>query len=94
VLGKGEFERRWPLVQRAISGVPVRFVLDYQSRDGPTHVSLNYVLLRLANGEVDGFVVVTNDVTRQKREELRVLEPSHSDALTGLLNRAGFEAHL
>lgn len=39
-------------------------------------------------------MVVTNDVTYQKREEGRLHQLAHRDPLTGLLNRTGFESHL
>lgn len=94
VLGEPEFERRWPFVQRALAGEAVSFELDHPAADGTRHVALSYVPLRLASGEVDRFVVVTQDVTQQKREALRLLELSQRDPLTGLLNRAGFETHL
>ena len=94
VLGEHELERRWPWVQRAFAGESVVFELEHAGRDGPVHVSLSYVPLRLSTGEVDGFVVVTQDVTQQKRESARLLELSQRDPLTGLLNRAGFEQYL
>lgn len=94
VLGDVEFERRWPWVQRAFAGEPVNFVLDYPSSDGTTHVAISYVPLRPDGGAVDGFVVVTQDVTQQKVEESRLLGLAECDPLTGLLNRAGFERYL
>lgn len=94
VLGEHEFERRWPWVQRAFAGESVVFELEYPGRDGTVHVSISYVPLRLSTGEADGFVVVTQDVTQQKREAARLLELSQRDPLTGLLNRAGFEQYM
>ena len=94
VLGAHEFERRWPWEQRALAGESVVFELEHAGRDGPVHVSLSYVPLRLGTGDLDGFVVVTQDVTQQKRESARLLELSQRDPLTGLLNRAGFEQYL
>jgi diguanylate cyclase (GGDEF)-like protein/PAS domain S-box-containing protein len=94
VIGEQELERRMPWVQRAFAGETVQFVLDYPSRDGATYMDIHYAPLRLESGEVDGFVVVSNDVTHQKQEELRLRQLSQRDPLTGLLNRAGFDAHL
>ncbi len=45
-------------------------------------------------GAVDSFVVVTQDITQRKREELRLLTLTQTDALTGLLNRTGFRMRL
>ena len=39
-----------------------------------------------------GFVAIVIDTTAQKLEERRLIELSQIDPLTGLLNRAGFEA--
>ncbi len=46
------------------------------------------------DGSIDGVVAVAQDVTTQKREEMRLRELSQRDPLTGLLNRAGFEQYL
>ena len=94
VIGQAEFDRRWPWVKLALEGTPSQFVLDYPSRDGTTYIDISYLPLRLETGEFDGFVVVTNDVTYQKREEGRLRHLAHRDPLTGILNRAGFESHL
>ncbi len=94
VLGEHEFERRWPWIQRAFAGEAVVFELDYPEIEGAKHVSLSYVPLRLSTDVLDGFVVVTQDVTQQKQEVSRLRELSRLDPLTGLLNRAGFEQYL
>jgi diguanylate cyclase (GGDEF)-like protein/PAS domain S-box-containing protein len=94
VLGEAEFRRRWPWAQRALAGEAVTFTLDYPGIEGNAYLSLNYVPLHLDSGAVDGFVVVTQDVTGHKREEVRLLELARRDPLTGLLNRAGLEQHL
>ena len=41
-----------------------------------------------------GFHAVITDITRQKVEERRLIELARVDALTGLINRAGFELHM
>ncbi|MBY0467924.1 MAG: PAS domain S-box protein [Burkholderiaceae bacterium] len=94
VIGQEEFDRRWPWVQLALEGTPTQFILDYPSREGTTYIDISHVPLRLDTGEFDGFVVVTNDVTYQKREEGRLRQLAHQDPLTGILNRAGFESYL
>jgi diguanylate cyclase (GGDEF)-like protein/PAS domain S-box-containing protein len=94
ILGDVEFERRQPWMQRALAGDAVDFSLDYLTREAPVHLAVSHVPLRAESGEVDGIVIVTQDVTRQKREEARLLELALRDPLTGLLNRAGFERGL
>ncbi len=94
VLGAAEFARQSPWMLRALAGEAVDFTLAYATPDGVTHRGLSYVPLRLASGATDGFVVVTQDITAQKREEARLLQLAQRDPLTGLLNRAGFESGL
>ncbi|MGS0758146.1 PAS domain-containing protein, partial [Roseateles sp. GG27B] len=74
ILGEPEFARRMPWVKRAFAGEAVNFVLDYPAAEGATYTDLNYIPLRLDTGKVDGFVVVTQDITQQKQEELRLLQ--------------------
>ena len=94
VLGELECSRRWPWMERALAGESVNFVLDYPSEEGTTYLDLNYVPLHLDDGQVDGFVAVTQDITQQKQEELRLVQMAQRDPLTGLLNRAGFEQQM
>ena len=94
ILGEPEFARRMPWAKRAFAGETVNFVLDYPAADGTTYIAMSYMPLRLDTGVVDGFVVVTQDITQQKQEELRLSQLAQRDPLTGLLNRAGFEQHM
>ena len=94
VLGRVEYELSRPWVERVLRGEAVQFEKAYPAR-GPTHhLSISYIPLWLETGEVDGFVAVVQDITQQKQEELRLLQLTQRDQLTGLLNRAGFEEHL
>ncbi len=99
VLDELEFSRCQPWIERAFAGETVNFVLDFPSFEGPTdtattYVAVNYLPLHLDGGKVDGYVSVTQDITEQKLEELRLLQMAQRDPLTGLLNRAGFEQHM
>ncbi|PXW95195.1 PAS domain S-box-containing protein/diguanylate cyclase (GGDEF)-like protein [Sphaerotilus hippei] len=94
VLGEAEFERRWPWVQRALAGEQVRFEIDQSGPGSQRFVAVDYIPLRTNAGALDGFVVVTQDVTAQKQEALRLESLSQTDPLTRLLNRAGFEQRL
>ncbi|MFO1340583.1 MAG: GGDEF domain-containing protein [Burkholderiaceae bacterium] len=91
VLGPDEVARRRPFMARALAGESVDFLLDYPGLDGTTWLALSCIPLRLSGGAVDGFVGISQDVTRQRREQDRLTELSQRDPLTGLLNRAGFE---
>ena len=93
VLGADEVARRRPFMQRAFAGETVDFTLDYPGPDGTTYMALTCVPLKL-EGVVDGFVGVSQDITRQRREEQRLTHLAQRDPLTGLLNRAGFETEI
>ena len=94
VLGPDEYARSRPWVERALRGEAVTFERAQPTRNVARHASVSYIPLWLESGAVDGFVAVVQDVTQQKQEELRLLQLTQRDKLTGLLNRAGFEEHL
>lgn len=94
VLGRIECERSLPWVKKVLAGETVSFEQDFPSRANARHLSISYVPLWLATGEVDGFVSVGQDITRHKVEEVRLLHLTQRDGLTGLLNRSGFEQFL
>lgn len=94
ILGEAEFKRRKPWAERALAGESVEFELAQSGHNSATHASISYIPLRRDTGEVDGFVAVTQDVTRQQDEKDRLRQLAQRDPLTGLLNRAGFEQHL
>ena len=94
VLGQIEFDRRLPWVQQALRGQEVNFQLEDDRAGKKRWLEITYVPLRLGTGEADGFVTVTQDITRQRQEQLRLKGLAQRDALTGLLNRAGFQEAL
>ncbi len=94
VQGRSDYERSRPWIERALAGETVSFEKDYPTRNGGTHLAITYIPLWLDSGAVDGFVSVALDVTQHKQEEVRLLQLSHCDPLTALLNRAGFEQYL
>ena len=102
VLGRGAHEvmpaadvaRSKPWADRALAGETVHFERDYPAREGAPHLAVSYVPIRLADGTVDGFVGIAQDITQHRREQLRLLDLAQRDPLTGLLNRAGFEAEM
>jgi diguanylate cyclase (GGDEF)-like protein/PAS domain S-box-containing protein len=94
VLGAADYERSRPWFERALLGETVQFEREYGARTTAKTLSVTYVPLRLDDGTVDGFVGVAQDITTHRQEAVRLLQLSQSDALTGLLNRAGFEAEI
>ncbi len=91
VLGEAEAERSRPWVERALAGESVSYEKETTDRDGARHLAISFIPLHLDSGTVDGYVCVAQDITRHRLEEVRLLRLSQRDALTGLLNRAGFE---
>ena len=59
-------------------------------------VPVSHMLIahRAPDGRVSRFSGIMRDITEQKKEATRLLQLSQLDALTGLLNRAGFEEFL
>ena len=93
VLGDAEFDPVRPWLARALAGETFSHEMHFPERSAQ-HLSISYIPLRLDNGTLDGFVAIAQDITHHRHEALRLLDLSQRDALTGLLNRAGFEAYL
>lgn len=94
LLAPAEIERSLPLAQRALAGESVHFERQYPERPGQPTLSLSYIPVRLADGSTDGFVGVGFDITPHRQEQVRLQSLAERDVLTGLLNRAGFQATL
>ena len=92
-LGAEEAARRQPWLSRVLAGETVNFELEYPA-GRIRHLAYSYIPLWLDSGAPDGFVSIAQDNTLQRQEAIRLLQLSQHDALTGLLNRAGFEAWL
>jgi diguanylate cyclase (GGDEF)-like protein/PAS domain S-box-containing protein len=84
-----ELSRLW--AERALAGETVSFEREYPGAVELRHVSLTYLPLRLDDDSIVGFFGVAQDITRHREENLRLMLLAERDALTGLLNRAGFE---
>jgi diguanylate cyclase (GGDEF)-like protein/PAS domain S-box-containing protein len=94
VLGAGEFESRWPWIERALAGEPGSFERELLEAGAIRHIGIDYVPLRTADGQPDGLVAIGQDITRTKQEQNRLQALSWTDSLTRLLNRSGFEQRL
>lgn len=62
--------------------------IELPSNTNQVYLSLEYYPLM---GGKDGSVLIINNVTKQKTYEQHLLKQAEVDALTGLLNRSGFE---
>lgn len=94
LLPDAAFDASRPLQAQALAGQAVHFEVHLPERDQGQHLAFSYLPLRLQNGALDGYVATAQDITAHRREELRLLDLSQRDALTGLLNRAGVDAWL
>ncbi len=94
VMSATDFERSLPWIERALAGESVQFERGYQRLGSASHIAVSYIPLWKDDGTVDGFVGVLQDISQHKREEVRLLQLAQRDALTGLLNRAGFEQQM
>ena len=93
-VGAWEYQRCQPWIERALQGETVTFEKDYPMSQSLRYVAVTYIPLRLADGTIDGFIGIAQDVTRDREENMRLQLLSEHCPLTGLLNRAGFEAFL
>jgi len=91
LFGSQDYAARAPLIAAALAGETRR--LDLASgaeRDGRSF-DVQYAPLRVQSGKIEGVIGIEVDVTDARREEARLRLASQTDALTQLLNRAGFE---
>jgi len=94
VLPSQDYARSRAWMERALAGESVQFERDYEGHSGPTHIAVSYIPLWMSSGKADGFVAVLQDISQHKRKEVRLLQLAQRDALTGLLNRSGFEQQI
>lgn len=92
VLGSKTYERNKPLIERGLRGEEAEIDQRVGDREAPSFLRLHYAPLRSDGGRIEGLICMVTDVSEHKREELRLRKASQSDALTQLLNRAGFMA--
>ena len=93
-MGADEYSRSQPWIARVLDGETVTYEKDYPRIDEYRHLSVTYTPLWADDGAIDGFIELTQDITNQRAERLRLIGLSERDPLTGLLNRGGFESYL
>lgn len=91
LFGAQHYAARAPLIASALAGETRRLdLVDPCERDGHSF-DVQYAPLRVQSGKIEGLIAIEVDVTEARREEARLRLASQTDALTQLLNRAGFE---
>ncbi|MGC3985866.1 MAG: diguanylate cyclase [Pseudorhodoferax sp.] len=94
VLGHAEYARSLPWFERVAAGETVGFETEYVGRRDNAHWVVTCIPLWNEPGRTDGFVQVAHAVRQHRVEEGRLPQSGQRDALTGLLNRAGFVAYM
>ena len=89
VLGEARYQRRRSYLTRALAGQSMRFE-DADTSSGEELVQeVSYIPDVNEEGGVDGIHVLVQDISAQRRETRQLRAHAETDALTGLLNRAG-----
>jgi diguanylate cyclase (GGDEF)-like protein/PAS domain S-box-containing protein len=91
VIGQADYEFSLPYIRRALAGENVSFERLHTVAGRVHHLAVNYAPLRKPDGTGDGFVAMLMDISHHREEAVRLQQLSQVDALTGLLNRTGFE---
>ncbi|MDP9995770.1 diguanylate cyclase (GGDEF)-like protein/PAS domain S-box-containing protein [Variovorax boronicumulans] len=95
LLGEPAYQTVQPHIRAALAGETVTFQSENAKSDSYYCYEAQYIPQPAVNDEtIVGFHAVITDITRQKLEEKRLVNLAQIDPLTGLINRAGFEARL
>jgi len=93
VLPADVYQQLLPCFQKALAGERVEADNVRYSLDDPRIWHATYVP-DIRNGKVEGFFVMSLDVTERKRKEKTLLDQATLDPLTGLPNRAALHEEL
>ncbi|MEF7612680.1 diguanylate cyclase [Aquincola sp. MAHUQ-54] len=94
VFGDAEHRRHEAWVERVLAGESVRYEAGDAGPQAQRHLLINLVPLRLDDASIDGYVSVGYDISEHKEHAARLEALSRTDALTGVLNRAGLQHRL
>ncbi len=95
LFGEARYRAIEPYIRTALSGERVRFESELTTLTDTVCFEAHYIPQRSVDGlSIVGFHAVTLDITRQKREERRLVRLASQDPLTGLGNRSAFEMRL
>ncbi len=94
VISEAEYAIRLPHIKTALAGERVMFETERNGREGMQFFETTYIPFVGTDGKVAGFVALSQDITTHRLEQLKLLDASQTDALTGVLNRAGFDLRM
>ena len=92
LIGPEAYRSYAPFFERAATGQTQVFEVDSRSGVRPLHLLVKVIPEIDDDGRIDGYHFIHQDVTDHKVEHQRLSRLIRADALTGLLNRAGFES--
>ena len=91
LIGDAAYQIYLPYLQRASTGEPQVFELESHAGLRPVHFLVKLIPQFDDHRHLLGYHFIHQDVTDHKAEHQRLSKLAQVDALTGLLNRAGFE---
>jgi diguanylate cyclase (GGDEF)-like protein/PAS domain S-box-containing protein len=91
MIGDKAYQVYLPFLERAATGEPQIFEVESHAGLRPVHFFCKLIPQYDDDGRVTGYHFIHQDVTDHKIEHQRLSQLVRADALTGLLNRAGFE---
>ncbi len=91
LFGAADYAARAPLIESALRGETRRQDIAAAHERDARSFDAQYAPLRVQSGKIEGLIAIEVDVTEARREQERLRLASQTDALTQLLNRAGFE---
>jgi diguanylate cyclase (GGDEF)-like protein/PAS domain S-box-containing protein len=94
VLGEQEYAQRQVHIEAALAGHRSMFETERSGREGSQFFETTYIPFHNAEGDVAGFVALSQDITAHRLEQQKLLDAAQTDALTGVLNRAGFDLRM
>ena len=91
LIGESRYQTYRPYLQKASGGEEQIFELESHAGLRPVHFRVKLIPQFDEGGVLTGYHFIHQDVTDHKTENRRLSQLARIDALTGLLNRAGFE---
>jgi diguanylate cyclase (GGDEF)-like protein/PAS domain S-box-containing protein len=91
VIGTSAYQVYRPFLERAAAGEPQLFEIESHAGVRPAHFFVRLLPQYDDDDRITGYHFIHQDVTDHKVENQRLSQLVRADALTGLLNRAGFE---
>jgi diguanylate cyclase (GGDEF)-like protein/PAS domain S-box-containing protein len=91
MVGPAAYRVYLPFLERVSGGEPQVFEVESHQGIRPVHFFVKLIPQYDEFDEITGFHFIHQDVTDHKVENQRLSQLARADALTGLLNRSGFE---